>query len=232
MVSVPYFPACSASGRINFWRRSVIFTSQKFPPPPKKKSYFRNSFVADGIPPVSPLIEIADADWSLLGTCHWGQLVTLHAALFVFRKLSVIITGNLQHLLLGEIHNCRLVFLGNHECVGYRYSFSLGAVSEFITVVPYFTGFIFSFFLFYFMSNGSYRFRSKLVLNIRLYFAVFPVSCSMPGVDPDVPHMLWIEYEKNWADRLCQVWVWVHTRFAARLMLGQWGRPRRGSSSL
>ena len=43
-------------------------------------------------------------------------------------------------------------------------------------------------------------------------FAVFPVFCSMPAVDPHVPHILWIEYEENWDDWLCQGLVWVgHT---------------------
>ena len=31
-----------------------------------------------------------------------------------------------------------------------------------------------------------------------------PVFCSVPGVDPHVPHLLWIEYEENWDDWLCQ----------------------------
>ena len=36
-----------------------------------------------------------------------------------------------------------------------------------------------------------------------------PVFCSMPGVDPPVPHILWIDYEENWDDRLSQGWGWV-----------------------
>ena len=28
-------------------------------------------------------------------------------------------------------------------------------------------------------------------------FLFFPVFCSVPGVDPHVPHSLWIEYEEN-----------------------------------
>ena len=39
--------------------------------------------------------------------------------------------------------------------------------------------------------------------------------CSIPGVDPHVPHILWIEYEENWDDCLCQGWVWVQPRLAA-----------------
>ena len=42
----------------------------------------------------------------------------------------------------------------------------------------------------------------------RLCFAVFPVFCSMPGV---VPHILSIEYEDSWGDRLCEGWVGVRT---------------------
>ena len=30
-----------------------------------------------------------------------------------------------------------------------------------------------------------------------LNFAVFPMICSMSGVDPLVPHILWIEHEEN-----------------------------------
>ena len=30
----------------------------------------------------------------------------------------------------------------------------------------------------------------------------------MTGNDPHVPHILWIEFEENWNDRLCQGWVW------------------------
>ena len=30
----------------------------------------------------------------------------------------------------------------------------------------------------------------------------------MPGVDPHVPRILWIEHEENWDDWLCQGWVW------------------------
>ena len=41
-------------------------------------------------------------------------------------------------------------------------------------------------------------------------FCCFPVFCSMPRVDPHVPHILRTEYEENWDDGLCQGWIWVH----------------------
>ena len=44
----------------------------------------------------------------------------------------------------------------------------------------------------------------RIFLSFRLRFAVFPVFCSIPRVDPHVPHILWIEYEENWDDWLCQ----------------------------
>ena len=44
-------------------------------------------------------------------------------------------------------------------------------------------------------------------------FAVFPVFCSMPGVDPHVPLILWIECEENWDDWICQGWVWVQPKY-------------------
>ena len=31
----------------------------------------------------------------------------------------------------------------------------------------------------------------------------------MPGVDLHVLHILWIEYEEDWDDWLCQGWLWV-----------------------
>ena len=31
----------------------------------------------------------------------------------------------------------------------------------------------------------------------------------MPGFHPHVPHILWIEYEEDWDDRLCQRWVTI-----------------------
>ena len=34
----------------------------------------------------------------------------------------------------------------------------------------------------------------------------------MPGVDPQVPHILWIEKEENWDDWLWQGWVWVQPK--------------------
>ena len=47
-------------------------------------------------------------------------------------------------------------------------------------------------------------FLALTVHTFRIFFV-----CSMPGVDPHVPHILWIEHEENWDDWLCQGWVWV-----------------------
>ena len=33
----------------------------------------------------------------------------------------------------------------------------------------------------------------------------------MPGVDPHVLRIPWIEHEENWDDWLCQRWDWVQT---------------------
>ena len=44
MISVPSLLAIWASGRIHFWRRNIVFTSQKL-----KTKYFRNSFRTDGM---------------------------------------------------------------------------------------------------------------------------------------------------------------------------------------
>ena len=44
-------------------------------------------------------------------------------------------------------------------------------------------------------------------------FAVFPVFCRMPGVDPHVLHMLWIEYEENWDDWLVRDGFGCYTHF-------------------
>ena len=51
-----------------------------------------------------------------------------------------------------------------------------------------------------------------------LHFAVFPVFCSMPGVDPHLPRMLWIGYEEDWDDRLCQGWLWVQPTLVDRFL--------------
>ena len=43
-------------------------------------------------------------------------------------------------------------------------------------------------------------------------FCCFPYVCCMPGVDPHVLHILWIAYEGNWDDRLCQGRLWVQPK--------------------
>ena len=45
--------------------------------------------------------------------------------------------------------------------------------------------------------------------SIGLIFAAFQGFCGLPGDDPHVPHILWIESEEIWDDRLCQGWLWV-----------------------
>ena len=41
----------------------------------------------------------------------------------------------------------------------------------------------------------------------QLHFCYFPVFLQHARVDPHVPHSLWIEYEQNSGDWLCQGWV-------------------------
>ena len=51
-------------------------------------------------------------------------------------------------------------------------------------------------------------------------FCCFTCVLQHAAVDPHVPHILWIEYEENWDDWLCQGWVWVHTMRSAEAFLG------------
>ena len=66
--------------------------------------------------------------------CHWGQshYIPGHALSFAWgESFSVIMTGTLQHNILGAIYCCNVLIgavLGSHEYLGYSYSFSHGAV--------------------------------------------------------------------------------------------------------
>ena len=54
----------------------------------------------------------------------------------------------------------------------------------------------------------------RIFLFFGCVFAVFPVFYSIPGVDPHVPHILWIE-----DDWLCQGWVWVQPKLVEIVMM-------------
>ena len=71
-------------------------------------------------------------------------------------------------------------------------------------------------------STFPFFFLALIVRMFRIcfHFAVFPAVCSMPKVDPHVPHILWVVYEENWDDWLCQGWVWVQpTMFSLSIFL-------------
>ena len=62
--------------------------------------------------------------------------------------------------------------------------------------------------------------RTFRIFRFLAVFCCFSCVCCMPGVD-HVPHLLWIEYEETWDDRLCQGWVWVHTTIEMREFLSE-----------
>ena len=47
---------------------------------------------------------------------------------------------------------------------------------------------------------------------IPIFSSVLTVFCSMPGVDPHVPHILWIEFAENWDKHLLRLFLEMSSR--------------------